>query len=145
VQTIKLAGDSTVKDLGNLNLEPVYRLAGRVILTDGKPLPSSARILLRHGEIGSDTQSMPLKPDGSFSFEGVPKGIMRLTVEQVVTDKGASRITRLRGYQLSTSRTRMQQSLPGEVAMFVDADTTDLQIFFQPEEGNGPIPIRTRN
>ncbi|MGA2253889.1 MAG: carboxypeptidase-like regulatory domain-containing protein [Thermoguttaceae bacterium] len=143
VQTIDVAGDCTVKDLGNLNLAPVFRLAGRIVLTDGQPLPPSARILLRHGEVGSDTQTMMLKPGGSFCFEGVPKGVVRLIVEQAVTEKGVTLITRLRGYQLATDRTPMQQSQPGEVVLFVDADKADLQIFFE-REGAKP-PIRASN
>ena len=62
--------DETVK-LGDVTLQPGHRLSGRVVLTDGKPVPDGMRILLS-AQRAWDNQTHDLPPDGRFEFVGLP-------------------------------------------------------------------------
>jgi uncharacterized GH25 family protein len=66
--------DGSTNDLGDLNLEPAFIVAGRIHLTDGKPIPSHSRVTLaRASFVGmQDDLSTSVGPDGNFHFAGVP-------------------------------------------------------------------------
>ena len=121
LKTVTLGADGTASDAGELSLSPTfYRLSGRIVLTDGKAVPSGLRLWLAR-EIGWDSAtSAVIAADGSFSFAGVP--------EETVT-LGA----RIPGYRLAGKRNRFQQIREGTIAIFVDADKMGLEIFFEPE------------
>ncbi len=58
-------------DLGDVALQPGHRLRGRVVLTDGKPVPDGMRIHLS-AKRAWDDQIHELPPDGRFEFVGLP-------------------------------------------------------------------------
>jgi hypothetical protein len=60
-------------DVGDISLRRGYRLRGRIILSDGKPLPDGMRVILISERI-RDTETALLDKDGSFEFVGLPKG-----------------------------------------------------------------------
>ena len=63
-----------------------------------------------------------LAADGSFSFAGVPEEAVTL-------------YTRIPAYRLATIAT-FQQIQDSQVGMFVDADKSGLELYFQPEAAN---------
>lgn len=120
LKRVAVGGDATSKDTRSVNLTSTfYRLSGRVILADGKAVPDGSRLLLLR-EIGWDSQTAVLAADGSFSFTGVPEEALTLSA-------------RIPGYRLASERNRFQQVQSSAVAMFVDADKSDLELFFKPE------------
>jgi len=59
--------DGEMVDIGDLPLKAAHTLRGRIVLTDGKPVPPGMRITL---SADVDSQVAPLAGDGSFEFRG---------------------------------------------------------------------------
>jgi hypothetical protein len=119
VRIIMTGKDGSSREVGELPLEPTHRLAGKIILTDGKPIPVKTRLLAGR-EYAWDTLRVALGADGAFSLEGIPTEPITFT-------------TRIPGYRLANKRNRLQQIRSGAVALFVDRDRLDLEIFYEPE------------
>ena len=122
IRRIAVGADGTIKDAGDGRLDATFHtVAGRVILTDGKPVPKGMQLMLSREDLGTwDSQTKKLTADGSFRFAGVP--------EEAVTLNG-----RIPGYRLASKRNRLQQVQPWAVALMVDADKLGLDVFFEPE------------
>jgi hypothetical protein len=71
VRTVRVKGDDSVTDAGDLNVTPGHRLSGQVKLSDGAPLPKNSRLLLGRPEAW-DTFTLELPPDGRFVFTNIP-------------------------------------------------------------------------
>lgn len=81
--------DGSMNDIGDLNLEPAFKVEGEIRLTDGKPIPANARILLaRHHSGRMDNLGFAVGKDGSFHFVGVPPETVQI-------------LLRIPGYELS--------------------------------------------
>jgi hypothetical protein len=81
--------DGSTNDIGDLTLEPAFKVEGEIRLTDGKPIPANARILLaRHHSGRMDNLGFAVGKDGSFHFVGVPPETVQL-------------LLRIPGYELS--------------------------------------------
>jgi hypothetical protein len=120
---ISVGADGTTKDAGDNNLtSAVHQISGRIVLTDGKPVPEGTRLLLSREEAW-DSESAVAAADGSFSFAAVPEEAVTLNA-------------RIPGYRLAGKRNRFQQVQTWAVAMFVDADKSGLELFFEPEAAN---------
>lgn len=87
VRPIQTGADETTLDVGTLVVEPGFRLAGRLELSDGTALPPDHRVLLGREEAW-DSQTALVGADGRFAFEGLPRELCTLT-------------TRLHGYVIS--------------------------------------------
>ncbi len=70
VECVTEREDETVS-LGDVMLQPGHRVSGRVVLTDGKPIPDGMRIRLS-AKRAWDDQTHELPPDGRFEFVGLP-------------------------------------------------------------------------
>jgi len=119
VKCVALGDHGSRVELGPLALEPAHRLAGRVVLTDGKPLPEGTRVLVSR-EYAWDSARVTLKPDGTFALPGVPTEPLEIH-------------TRVAGYRLAAQRMPFQQVRSGTFALYVDRDRTDLEVFLEPE------------
>ena len=69
---------STTKDgqdlnVGNVMLRPGYRLRGRVVLSDGKPIAEGMRVSVAFDRT-QDVQTVLLPADGRFAFDGLTPG-----------------------------------------------------------------------
>jgi hypothetical protein len=118
---VSIGGDATTTEAGDGSVaDPIHRVSGRIILTDGKPLPKSMRMSLSREELGWDVQGGDLGPDGSFSFSGVPQEAVTLRIV-------------LPGYRLASKRNRFQQTDTWSVATMVDGDKSGLEIYLEPE------------
>ncbi len=119
-KSVKVAGDNTKIDVGDLALEPAFRIAGRVALSDGKPLPPNTRVLFSRQDAW-DSQTVEADADGNFEALGIPKGVVTITasVPKYHTSEINKSLERLNG-----------TSLKG----LVTADISDLTILLEPGE-----------
>ena len=60
-------------NVGDIEIQPGYKLSGRVTLSDGTAIPNGMRITVGAKE-GFDTQTVLLGPEGRFEFFNVPRG-----------------------------------------------------------------------
>jgi hypothetical protein len=71
---IETKDDGEEVDVGTLNLQTAYTLRGKVVVSDGKPIPPDMHVTLS-SDAGFDNQIAPVAADGSFEFRGLAKGI----------------------------------------------------------------------
>jgi hypothetical protein len=71
LRKVRVTGDGTKKDVGDMPLTKGVRLKGKVLLSDGKPIPPDTRVYV--GREGAwDSRNIILDPDGSFDLAGIP-------------------------------------------------------------------------
>jgi hypothetical protein len=111
--------NKTSTDLGDLILQPGYRISGQIILTDGKPMPARTHLLLaRQG--ASDYTDVVLTADGRFAFQSVPAESVSLSA-------------RLKGYKYS-HRNPSLDWLNNQIVGKVSGDITNLTLIMEPGE-----------
>jgi hypothetical protein len=71
-------GDGQDVDVGVISVKPGYALRGKVVLSDGKPIPPDIRINLFSDRV-QDSQTLILAPDGLFEFKGLARAVYSLT------------------------------------------------------------------
>jgi hypothetical protein len=80
-----------------------YRIAGKVVLADGKPVPDSARMYIGRRD-ASDSLPVDLADDASFAVSGVPAE--EISIEVLV--KGYRFSVRNKSYNLEDGRFKGQ-------------------------------------
>jgi len=90
VRMVRAGKDDAITDGVDLTACTGATIAGRVVLSDGKPIPAGTRLMLDR-EATWDTAFISLGPDGRFAFHGVPPGEKMELVIQV------------RGYRLNSN------------------------------------------
>ncbi len=123
--------DGSTVDLGNFEVLAGRRLAGRVILADGKAPPFKAKlIVLPHfaGELACELDS-----NGRFDINGVPDGIVYIYLTQKI---GIGIASDLPGYRLSTQNKCLDPTFPDRLQGMVKQDITNLTI--QLDRGDAP-------
>jgi uncharacterized GH25 family protein len=118
LRRVTIADAEPTVEMGDLELGPAVALAGRIELTDGKPVPGPLQLLVSR-EGAWDSQKAMVEGDGKFSFENVP-------VNEPLTF-----VARVPGYRLS-DRTRFQQIRENSIAMYVEAPRDDIVIYYEP-------------
>jgi hypothetical protein len=119
--------DGEIVDVGDLVLKPAYRLRGRVVLSDGKPIPDGMRVTI-HSKLAWDSQTAMLPPDGRFEFLGLAAG-------------DYSVFASVKGYYLAKTPISVKekdgsvtQYAPGVAPPFsIDHDVNDFVITLQPK------------
>lgn len=71
---IETKDDGEEMDVGTINLRTAYKLRGKVVLSDGKPVPPGMHVALS-SDAGFDSQIATIAEDGSFEFRGLSKGV----------------------------------------------------------------------
>jgi hypothetical protein len=61
-------------NVGDIALAPAHNLSGKVVLTDGKPIPEGMHITIS-ADRAFDSQTLVLSPDGQFKFTSLPSGV----------------------------------------------------------------------
>ena len=68
---VQIGEDGSTNDTGDLNLQSVSKVAGRIRLSDGQPIPANSHYSLSDAAMGNSPQSS-LGSDGAFHFAAVP-------------------------------------------------------------------------
>ena len=130
-KTFTTGKSGATSDLGTLAVQPAHRLAGRVVLSDGKPVPADTRLFLGREGAWDHTEAV-LDADGGFEFNGVPAESISLSI-------------RIKGYKLS-KRNPSLDWLNGMIIGRLTGDLTDLVLSMEPgewrfngEEGDPPV------
>jgi peroxiredoxin len=115
---VHVDGDGTTLDAGDVQVQPGLKLAGRVRLTDGKPVPPRTRVLLSFDQAWDNAQTEP-DAQGYFHFSSVPPGTVHLYL-------------RLPGYRMS-DRNRSLDALNGnDLLGSLTANKTNLLVELEP-------------
>jgi hypothetical protein len=114
---LQTGDDGSTLDAGDLTVMPGHVVAGRLVLSDGKPVPEGTRLLLSREEAW-DRLEVVVGPEGSFQFRGVP-------VEKV------SLSANVRGYRFSLDNPSVDwrsRAITGRA----DRDVDDLFLVMEP-------------
>ena len=84
---VTIGASGSTENLGDLEVKPGLRLSGRVVLADGRAVPTGTRAMISRPEAWDSQQALVGK-DGGFSFIGLPAERYSLSVN-------------VRGYHLS--------------------------------------------
>jgi len=129
-KTFNTGKNGAVVKLGTLAVQPAFRVAGRVVLSDGQPVPPNTRLFLGREQAWDHTEAT-LEADGRFEFTDVPPEEVGLSV-------------RIKGYKFS-KRNPSLDWLNGGLVGRVTGDVTDLTLLLEPgqwryngEEGEPP-------
>ncbi len=115
---IVTTGDSGQRqDLGRLEIQPAFTISGRVVLSDGQPVPADTRMFLAR-EKAMDSLETKLNADGAFEFRGVPAESVTMNV-------------RIKDYRLS-KRNPSLDWLNGAILGRVTGDIHDFTILMKP-------------
>jgi uncharacterized GH25 family protein len=118
-----------IQDLGELAVQPAFKVTGRIVLSDGKPIPAGTKLLLSREKAWDSTQ-VTLGTDGTFGFNGVPAETVGLSA-------------RIKGYKFS-KRNPSLDWLNGRILGRVTGDMTNLDFLMEPgawqfnQEGDRP-------
>ena len=102
-------GDGQDVNVGDIPVRPAYTLRGKIVLSDGKPIPPDMRINLFSDRV-RDSQTLRLAPDGLFEFKGLTRGVYSLAPS-------------VRGYEW-----RDNQSME----LLIEGDVSNLAVLLQP-------------
>jgi uncharacterized GH25 family protein len=119
--------DGEIVDVGDLVVKPAHHLRGRVVLSDGKPIPNGMRVTIG-SELAWDSQTAMLPPDGRFEFFGLASG-------------DYSVFASVKGYSLAKTPISVKQKdgsittyAPSVASPFpIDRDVNNFVITLQPE------------
>jgi hypothetical protein len=109
--------NQSTTNLGDLVLQPGYRVSGQILLTDGKPMPTRTHLLLARA---GDYADVVLAADGRFVFQSVPAESVSLSA-------------RLEGYKYS-HRNPSLDWLNNSIVGKVGGDITNLTLIMEPGE-----------
>jgi hypothetical protein len=120
VRILSTKANDTKTAVGDLNVEPGYRLSGRLTLSDGKLILAGTRVLMSR-EDAWDNQQALVDKDGSFSFTGLPAEHYSLSAN-------------IKGYRVSSKNASFDVINPFRLLGTVKADITDLRLLYEPGE-----------
>jgi RNA polymerase sigma factor (sigma-70 family) len=138
-RSIPAGRDGTTIDLGEFEVSPGRKLAGRVILADGKAPSLTAKLVVwpEHGaELTGD-----LDATGRFEVNGVPDGRLVVYVTQKI---GIGIVSDLPGYHISARNKCLDPTFPDRLQGTIKEDITNLTIGLDPgeaPEGASTIPF----
>ena len=115
---VRAGADGQTTDAGELTVSPAHRLAGRVVLSDGKPVPAKTRLLVGR-ENAWDTLQVELDKAGRFDTGGLPTETYSLSA-------------RVPGYHISPQNGSLELMNPFHIIGRVDQDITNLLFLLEP-------------
>jgi hypothetical protein len=78
VVPLETKDDGEEVDIGDIVVRPAHTVRGKIVLSDGKPIPPDMRVTLG-ADSAWDSQINPIAPDGSYEFRGVADGVYSLS------------------------------------------------------------------
>jgi hypothetical protein len=118
-KTFRTGKSGTTSKIGALTAEPGFRLAGRVVLSDGNAIPAGTRMYFGR-EQAWDPLDIELGPEGRFELTDIPAESVSFGV-------------RIKGYKFSKGNPNLDW-LNGGLVGRVDGDITDLTLLMEPGE-----------
>jgi hypothetical protein len=117
---VVVKGDRTTCDLGVQVTQPGFRLAGRIVLADGKAVPPGTLVCVERRDDGAyEAQIITAGADGRFAFSGVPDELCQLS-------------TQVKGYRVSTENYSCDRYFGRGLWGKVNADIDDLRFLLEP-------------
>ena len=121
-------------DIGDQEVVPGLRLAGRVQTRYGEPLPKGVSVTISYGSVW-DSESMRVDDAGAFSFDGLFNGVVEVSVGQ-------------NGWRLSGVNQSLSPWNSVELTGLIQEDKTDLLVVIERSDrreeygwnGNGQLP-----
>jgi hypothetical protein len=93
--------DNQEVNVGDIQIKRAYHVRGKVVLSDGKPVPDGMRIIVS-SELNRDSQLAPVNTDGRFECEGLAAGKYSLYPS-------------VKGYELPKGERQIEASIDGDV------------------------------
>jgi len=115
---VKVGAEGSKADVGDLAVEPGHRIAGQVLLADGKSIPPGTRIMVSREEAWDNLRTT-LDAEGRFELVGLP------------TEEYTLNVT-VKGYRLSSRNKSIDTNNPFRLKGRVDGDLTGLKILLEP-------------
>jgi hypothetical protein len=115
---IHVGGDGSETSAGDLTVDPAYRITGRLVLSDGKPLPPHTRIAIGR-ENAWDSQIIEVDPSGAFTARGIPPELVKLHA-------------RIDGYRLSNKNRSLEPYSAANLTGLVQKDIDGLLVLIEP-------------
>ena len=115
---VHVGGEGTTAAAGELPVVRGHRISGRVLLSDGKPVPPKTRLMVSR-EDAWDSQRVELDPEGRFEIVGLPTERYSLSVA-------------LKGYRLSPKNHSFDSENMFELVGTIDQDIEALKILMEP-------------
>ena len=127
-RAFKTEGDGSSIDLGDLEVRPGRRLAGRVVFSDGKAIPSGTNVLASPENLAGLVYAK-VDESGHFEVLGLPESEISIAVQ----------FPKIRtwmppGYRLSKRNKCLDPLNTFHLVGRLDRDVTDLIILFEPGE-----------
>jgi hypothetical protein len=114
----RLTGDGTSVDAGDIPVSAGRRVTGKLITSDGKPLPEDSKVYMARWEV-SDTIETTIDKEGKFEFKCVPGELSELWV-------------RITGYHVSSENTSFEPANASFLLGLIDDDIDDLRVQLDP-------------
>ena len=70
--------DGQQVEAGDIQVKPAYTLRGRIVLSNGSPIPAGMRLSIFADRV-PDRQTVDLPPDGTYEFKGLGRGVYSLS------------------------------------------------------------------
>ena len=116
---VRTVGENdSVTTLPPLGLEPGHRLKGRVVLSDGKPVPLGTQLMLGRKLAGNPMQ-VSMDSTGHFDLLGLPPETVDLRI-------------RMKGYRIAAATRWYQGGAMGAVRIPILRDYDDIEIVLEP-------------
>jgi protocatechuate 3,4-dioxygenase beta subunit len=96
-------------NVGDIQVKPAYTLRGKIVLSDGKLIPSDMRLSLFSDQV-PDSQTLVLAPDGLFEFRGLARGVYSLSPS-------------VKGYEVRDTESS---------ELLIEGDVSNLAVLLQP-------------
>jgi hypothetical protein len=118
---VTVGADESTTDVGDLKVGSGHRVAGRITLSDGKPVPPHTRLTVGR-ERAWDWQIIDVDAAGRFLAEGLPAENYEMS-------------SIIKGYELSSQNAGASPFNMGSLEGRVDQNVTDLVILYEPSNG----------
>jgi hypothetical protein len=120
VRPLRTGASGAETDAGDVTVGPGYRLGGRLVLSDGRPVPSGTRVVVSREEAW-DFQQAVVDKDGRFEFAGLPAERCGLSAN-------------VRGYSVSPKNGSFDILNSFQLLGTVKADIAGLRLLYEPGE-----------
>jgi hypothetical protein len=118
VVTVKTEGAGETLDLGDVELVPAYKVAGRLKLSDGKAVPKDTAVYLTT-DLGNDQQVVKVDGEGRFGFADVPGGAVTIEIQVL-------------GYRVSAENVSFEAFFGSRLLGLVEQDIAGMCVLMEP-------------